>query len=70
MFFHIQVDEDQFNRIMEFIESGKKEGATVEFGGERFGDVGYFIKPTVFSNVKDDMRIAKEEVRCLFSFSS
>ena len=47
---------------MGLIESGKKEGAKLECGGERFGDKGYFVKSTVFSNVTDDMRIAKEEV--------
>ena len=35
----------------------------LECGGERFGNEGFFVKPTVFSNVSDDMRIAKEEVR-------
>ena len=47
---------------MELIESGKKEGATLECGGNRKGDKGYFVESTVFSNVTDDMRIAKEEV--------
>jgi acyl-CoA reductase-like NAD-dependent aldehyde dehydrogenase len=45
-----------------YIESGKKEGAKLECGGERSGDKGYFIQPTIFSNVKDDMQIAREEV--------
>ncbi|GFO37036.1 retinal dehydrogenase [Plakobranchus ocellatus] len=57
-----QIDEEQLNKIMELIESGKKEGAKVEAGGERHGDKGYFVKPTVFSDVKDNMRIAKEEI--------
>ena len=52
---------------MGLIESGKTEGATLQCGGTRFGDKGYFIKPTVFSDVTDNMRIAKEEVR---SFNS
>ncbi|KAM3837937.1 aldehyde dehydrogenase, cytosolic 2-like [Diretmus argenteus] len=47
---------------MELIESGKKEGATLECGGSAGGQRGLFIQPTVFSNVKDDMRIAKEEI--------
>ena len=51
------------NKILDLIESGKKEGAKCEAGGERHGDKGYFIKPTVFSDVQDNMRIAKEEVR-------
>ena len=48
---------------MSLIESGKKEGAKLCVGGERFGDRGYFVKPTVFADVKDNMRIAQEEVR-------
>jgi acyl-CoA reductase-like NAD-dependent aldehyde dehydrogenase len=52
-----------FNKVLNLIESGKSEGAKLECGGERLGDVGYFIKPTVFTNVTDSMRIAKEEVR-------
>ena len=47
---------------MELIESGKKEGAKLLTGGSRHGDKGYFIQPTVFADVEDDMRIAKEEV--------
>lgn len=47
---------------MELIESGKREGATLECGGSAWGQQGLFIQPTVFSNVTDDMRIAKEEV--------
>ena len=46
---------------MELIESGKKEGAKLCVGGERMGDKGYFIQPTVFADVDDKMRIAKEE---------
>ena len=47
---------------MELVESGKKEGAKLECGGGRHGDKGYFVESTVFSDVTDDMRIAKEEV--------
>ena len=44
------------------IQSGKDEGAKVECGGTKARDKGYFIKPTVFSNVQDHMRIAREEI--------
>jgi aldehyde dehydrogenase (NAD+) len=44
------------------IESGKKDGAQLETGGERALPKGYFIKPTVFSGVTDEMRIAREEI--------
>ena len=49
-------------KILQYIESGKGAGATLECGGERLGHQGYFIRPTIFSNVNDQMSIAKEEV--------
>jgi hypothetical protein len=48
---------------MDLIESGKNEGAKLQCGGDRSSDKGYFIQPTVFTDVQDDMRIAKEEVK-------
>merc|ERR1712000_71267 len=57
-----QVSQLQYDRIMGYIETGKKEGATVETGGERHGDKGYSIKPTIFSNVTPDMKIMQEEI--------
>jgi len=69
-----QISELQLNRIMELIESGKKEGASLKCGGNRFGTTGYFIEPTVFADVRDDMRIAREEifgpVQSIMKFSS
>ena len=47
-----QIDTEQFNKILKYIKSGVESGATLESGGERLGDKGYYIKPTVFSNVK------------------
>ncbi|KAL9088469.1 MAG: hypothetical protein Q9165_006193 [Trypethelium subeluteriae] len=57
-----QVSQLQFDRIMGYIDAGKKEGAKVEIGGERKGDNGYFIEPTIFSNVTEDMKIMQEEI--------
>jgi retinal dehydrogenase len=57
-----QIDEDQFHKVLELIESGKKEGAKLMCGGGRVGDKGYFVQPTVFGDVKDNMRIAREEI--------
>jgi acyl-CoA reductase-like NAD-dependent aldehyde dehydrogenase len=57
-----QIDDEQFKKIQGLIDSGKKEGATLVTGGSRWGDKGYYIQPTIFSDVKDDMRIAKEEI--------
>src|SRR6266849_2451801 len=57
-----QVDQDQFNKVMSYIDAGKKEKAKLVAGGNRVGDKGYFIEPTVFADVKDDMKIAQEEI--------
>jgi aldehyde dehydrogenase (NAD+) len=57
-----QIDQSQFDRIMGYIESGRSEGATLACGGERVGNRGYFIRPAVFSDVRDDMKIAREEI--------
>lgn len=60
-----QVTKTQFERVLSYIESGKSEGATLVTGGEAYKDVngkGFFIAPTVFTNVKDSMKIYREEV--------
>ncbi|XP_072394326.1 aldehyde dehydrogenase, mitochondrial [Diabrotica undecimpunctata] len=57
-----QVDETQFNKILELIKEGQNQGAKLVHGGERHGDKGYFIQPTVFADVQDDHVIAREEI--------
>jgi aldehyde dehydrogenase (NAD+) len=57
-----QVDREQFDKVMGYIESGMREGAEILYGGSRVGDRGYFIQPTVFANVGDEMKIAREEI--------
>ncbi|WVZ24191.1 hypothetical protein V8G54_002735 [Vigna mungo] len=57
-----QIDSDQFEKILRYIRYGVESGATLETGGDRLGNKGYYIQPTVFSNVKDDMKIAKDEI--------
>ena len=47
---------------MGYIQSAEQEGAKVEAGGKRHGDKGYFVQPTVFSGVKDEMKISREEI--------
>lgn len=47
---------------MGYINSGKAEGATVHVGGERHGQEGYFIQPTIFTDTKPDMKIIREEI--------
>jgi len=57
-----QVDNIQFDKILSLIEAGKKEGAKLQCGGSKIPGEGYFIQPTVFSDVTDNMRIAVEEI--------
>lgn len=57
-----QVDSDQFHKIMNYIDIGKKEGAKLVTGGKRVGTKGWFVEPTVFADVNDNMTIAKEEI--------
>ncbi|TFK20247.1 ALDH-like protein [Coprinopsis marcescibilis] len=57
-----QISKIQVERVMSYIESGKAEGATVHVGGARIGNKGYFVQPTVFTDVKSDMKIAQEEI--------
>jgi aldehyde dehydrogenase (NAD+) len=47
---------------MAYIDSGKKDGAKVQIGGERHGQEGYFIQPTVFTDCKPEMKIMQEEI--------
>jgi len=60
------VNESQFKKILNFIEMGKKEGATLLLGGKAFQgrecSKGYFIEPTIFTDVAPTMRIAQEEI--------
>ena len=56
------VSEVQMNRVLNYIDIGRQEGAQVVTGGERVGDAGYFISPTVFAGVEHDMRISQEEI--------
>ncbi|MBW8885729.1 MAG: aldehyde dehydrogenase family protein, partial [Planctomycetia bacterium] len=57
-----QVDKAQFDKVMHYIDAGKKEGAKLLTGGNRFGNRGYYIEPTLFVDVKDEMSIAREEI--------
>lgn len=64
-----QVDEEQMNKILSLIKTGEKEGAKLVAGGSRYSGLpGYFVEPTVFADVQDNMTIAKEEVRVCFKF--
>jgi aldehyde dehydrogenase (NAD+) len=57
-----QVSQEQFDRVMDYITSGRETGAHLLTGGHRWGKRGYFIEPTIFDDVQDDMKIAREEI--------
>jgi len=57
-----QVDQAQFDKVLSYIDAGKREGASLLCGGGRWGDRGYFVEPTVFADVQDHMKIAEEEI--------
>jgi aldehyde dehydrogenase (NAD+) len=57
-----QVDQAQFDKVMSYINAGNKEGAKLVTGGKRFGSRGYYIEPTIFVDVKDEMAIARDEI--------
>jgi len=61
-FYGPQTSKIQMDRVLGFIDSGKKDGATVLTGGKRVDRKGFFIEPTIFTDVKEDMLIVKEEI--------
>jgi phenylacetaldehyde dehydrogenase len=56
------VSDEQLNRVLGFLQSGEKEGATAIVGGKRHGDTGYFVEPTVLINTKPGMKVVDEEI--------
>jgi aldehyde dehydrogenase (NAD+) len=68
-----QVSQRQLDTVLGYIEAGKESGATLVCGGGRLGDKGYFVQPTLFTNVDDNAKIAREEifgpVGSLFTFN-
>ena len=56
------VSDEQLRRVTGYLESGRADGATAVTGGGRFGDTGYFVEPTVITNVRPEMAIVREEI--------
>ncbi len=57
-----QIDQAQLDKIMSYIDRGQAQGANCVTGGKRFGQRGFFVEPTVFTDVSDTMDIAREEI--------
>ena len=56
------ISKKQMERVLEYIDSGVKEGAKLVTGGKRYGSKGFHVEPTIFADVKDDMKIWQEEI--------
>lgn len=56
------VSATQMKRVLDYIDIGRKEGASIVTGGERSGERGYFVQPTVFAGVEHQMRVSQEEI--------
>jgi phenylacetaldehyde dehydrogenase len=56
------VSDEQLRRVTGYLDSGKEDGATAITGGGRWGDRGYFVEPTVITNIRPDMAIVREEI--------
>jgi aldehyde dehydrogenase (NAD+) len=57
-----QVSQEQLDKILHYVDLGKKQGARLVAGGGRFGNRGFFVAPTIFDGVRDDMAIARDEI--------
>jgi phenylacetaldehyde dehydrogenase len=56
------VSDEQLRLVTGYLDSGQAEGATALSGGGRFGDRGYFVEPTVFTNTRPEMKVVREEI--------
>ncbi len=57
-----QVSREQLDKILHYVDLGQRQGARLVSGGKRVGDKGFFVEPTIFEDVKDDMAIARDEI--------
>ena len=56
------ISEKQMNRVLSYIEKGRAEGGEVLAGGNRIGDKGFFVEPTVIGNTNNSMTVVREEI--------
>ena len=56
------VTQEHYDKVTSYFDIAKEDGATVAAGGVKVGDAGYFVRPTLFTNATNNMRIAKEEI--------
>ncbi len=56
------ISEEHFNKVTSYFDIAEQEGARIAAGGEKIGNEGYFVKPTLFTNANNQMRISQEEI--------
>ena len=56
------ISDEHYNKVCSYFDIARNDGATIAAGGETVGDTGYFVRPTLFTNARNDMRIAQEEI--------
>ena len=56
------ISDEQFEKVLGYLQSGKDAGAQATVGGDRFGDRGYFVQPTVLTDTSPDMKVEREEI--------
>jgi aldehyde dehydrogenase (NAD+) len=57
-----QVSQEQMEKVLGYVDLGQRQGARLVTGGRRFGSRGFFVEPTIFDHVTDDMAIARDEI--------
>jgi phenylacetaldehyde dehydrogenase len=56
------ISDEQFEKVLGYLQSGKEQGAQAAVGGDRFGDRGYFVQPTVLTDTSPEMKVVREEI--------
>jgi phenylacetaldehyde dehydrogenase len=56
------ISDEQFEKVLGYLESGKSQGAEAVVGGGRAADRGYFVQPTILTNTSNDMKVVREEI--------
>ena len=56
------VSKDQLERVSGYIDQGENDGATIVTGGDRIGNEGYFIEPTILTDIRPEMSVMREEI--------
>jgi phenylacetaldehyde dehydrogenase len=56
------ISDEQFTKVLGYLQSGRTDGASVAIGGDRQGDRGYFVKPTILTNTNPSMKVEREEI--------